>query len=358
MDENDVIKYMERGDTGNPFRYFCFDQKLTCYDFYEHFARQLVNYLQPEYNPYNQKEVKKFNFEYRWNININAASIENKYEDSISLNEGAVFKIYSFFYKLINSVPLFQLDVEIPPYVLIENNVTFGKKGHNSFNEKFVLSDNPILNNLAEYLSMFAIKYLIAHEIGHAFNGHSIYYNEVREMIKKPGKQLNQCYLDLQTMEIDADAFAATRIMEEAFVFYKSEKNKLHLTDKADILKMPIYAIHCLYYLFRDYRTWDEFHKEHPPAYIRESMSIGAAKETLNKHLLFFGDDFYIGDIAKLDECICIANKTSNDRFIEYVETFGRDAAKWTVMLSKNYINRVSHKIKSESRLPVEGLDY
>ena len=359
MDENEIIEYMKKGDTGNPFRYFIFNQKLTCYDFYENFAQQLVRNLQPEYNPYNHKEVKKLNFKYCWNINVNASSIENEYEDSITLNEGAVIKIYSFFYKLINSVPLFQLDVEIPPYVLIENNATFDKNGHNSFNEKFVLSDNPILNNLAEYLSMFSIKYLIAHEVGHAFNGHSIYYNQVRRMIQESsGSQLRQCYLDLQTMEMDADAFASTRIMEEAFLFYKSDINKLHLANKVDIFKMPIYAIHCLYYIFRDYRTWEEFCEEHPPAFVRESMSLGAAKATLDNHSILFGNDFYIGDIVKLDECICSAYKTSNDRFREYMKEFGRDAGKWAQMLSENYINRVSHKIKSESRLPLEGLDY
>ncbi|WP_349944479.1 hypothetical protein ABFV83_13225 [Lacrimispora sp. BS-2] len=359
MDENEIIEYMKKGDTGNPFKYFNFDQKLTCYDFYEDFARQLVGYLQPECNPYNYKKVKEFNFKYCWNINVNASSIENEYDDSITLNEGAVIKIYSFFYKLINSVSLFQLDVEIPPYILIEINSSFHKKAHSPFYEKFVLSDNSILNNLAEYLSMFSIKYLIAHEVGHAFGGHSIYYNHIPRMIKEStGSQLYQCYLDLQTMETDADTFASTRIMEEAFLFYKSDKNKLHLANKVDILKMPIYAIHCLHYIFRDYRTWKDFNKEHPPAFVRESMSLGAAKATLDNHSILFSDEFYIGDIAKLDDCICTAYKTSNDRFQEYVKTFGKEAGKWAQMLSENYKNRVSYKIKSESRLPVEGLDY
>lgn len=85
---------------------------------------------------------------------------------------------------------------------------------------------------------------------------------------------------------------------------------------------------------------------------------MGAAKAALESHGIYKTDDFFTSDIGKLDQMICYANKSNNDRFIDYVKTFGYDAAEWAELLKENYFERVSHIIKAESRLPIEGIDY
>lgn len=363
MEQKEIIEYILKGDTGNPFRFFNMDDISGCYRFYEKFARGIINELQPKNNPYNQKDIKQLDFTYKWDSRVNASALE-KENDIITVNEGTIIKIYSFFYRLINKCkPFPPLSGELKPYVLIENRITFDNKPQASISEELVLSDDPLRNSLAEFLSMFAIKWIIAHEIGHVYNGHTKYYLETKNKIKElsprgNSKELKQCYLDLQTMEMDADAFASTRIMEEAYVLHCKNKNLVNLQNPFDFLKLPIFAIHGVFYIFRDYRTKDSFNMEHPPTFIRESMSMASLKAVLENHEIYQTDEFFTGDIGKLDQMICHANGSNNDRFVDYVKTFCNDAAKWAELLKENYFKRVSHIIKAESRLPIEGLDY
>lgn len=364
MEHGHGIEYIQKGDTGNPFRFFNMNDISACYKFYEEFARGIINVLQPEINPYNQKDIKQLNFTYKWDNHVNAGALEREY-DIITVNEGTIIKIYGFFYRLVNRVsPFPPLAGELKPHVLIENRITFDNSQFPqiSISEELVLSDDPRRNNLAEFLSMFAIKWIIAHEIGHVYNGHTKYYLETRNKIKqldpiKDSEELKQCYLDLQTMEMDADTFASNRIMEEALALHDTCKS-LDLQNPLDFLKLPVFAIHGVFYIFRDYRTKDSFNREHPPTFIRESMSMGAAKAALESHGIYKTDDFFTSDIGKLDQMICYAYKSNNDRFIDYVKTFGYDAAEWAELLKENYFERVSHIIKAESRLPIEGIDY
>ena len=87
-------------------------------------------------------------------------------------------------------------------------------------------------------------------------------------------------------------------------------------------------------------------------------MAMGAAKGALENHGIYQTDELILSDIEKLDQMICCANKSNNDRFIEYVKTFGNDAVEWTDLLRENYFKKVARIIKAESRLPIEGLDY
>lgn len=365
MEQGRGIEYMLKGDTGNPFRFFNMKDISACYRFYEEFARGIINVLQPESNPYNQKDIKQLNFRYKWDDQVNAGALEREY-DQITVNEGTIIKIYGFFYRLVNRVsPFPPLSGELKPHVLIENKVTFDNPQFPqvSISDELVLSDDPRRNNLAEFLSMFAIKWIIAHEIGHVYNGHTKYYLEMKKKIAQlnPAKddaQIKQCYLDLQTMEMDADTFASNRIMEEALALYGTDKKLVSLENPSDFLKIPIFAIHGVFYLFRDYRTKNSFNISHPPAFVREAMAMGAAKAALESHKILKTDEFFTSDIGKLDQMICCANGSNNDRFLDYVKTFCNDAAEWAEMLNENYFKRVSHIIKPESRLPIEGLDY
>lgn len=344
MESGKGIKYILKGDTGNPFRFFNMKDISACYRFYEEFARGIINVLQPESNPYNQKDIKELNFTYTWNDQVNAGALEGEY-DKITVNEGTIMKIYGFFYRLVNRVsPFPPLSGELKPHVLIENKVTFDNPQfpHISISDELVLSDDPRRNNLAEFLSMFAIKWIIAHEIGHVYNGHTKYYLETRRKINQLNpindcEELKQCYLDLQTMEMDADTFASNRIIEEALALQNTCKSLVDLENPSDFLKLPIFAIHGVFYIFRNYRTKNSFNEEHPPTFIRESMSMGAAKAALESHGIYKTDNFFTSDIGKLDQMICYANGTNNDRFLDYVKAFCNDAAEWAELLNKNY---------------------
>lgn len=357
-----------KGKTGNAFSFFNLDDVSSCYKYYEEYANKLVKAMQPDKNPFHEKDIKGLDFAYLWKEDLNAGSCEDKTKDYVEINEGTIIKIYCLFYRLMTKkggvIPLSEI---VPPHIEIDNYVTYENKNTGEkIKYTLILSDSTVLNNIAEYMSMFAIKWIIAHEIGHAYNGHTNYYCKVRRRIKEIGipsednfKEFIQCFLDLQTMEMDADTFASSQIMTEAIFLYKAGLNrKLKIQNNIDVLKLPIFAIHGALYLMRDYNTLNTFFVEHPPAFVRESQAIGAAKATLESNHILFGDDFYIGDIGNLDNMISQSHDISNAAYIKYIEGFHKEAAEWAEMITNNYFNRISKIIKSESRMPVEGIDY
>lgn len=205
-----AMKIFETGNTRNEFQYFNIDNldyMNKVYDYYVKYAQSLIDMMSPENNIFNEKNIKELDFSYAWESRLNAGSHESGRRDIIRINEGTIMKIYAFFYTLMAKGKILGID-SVESTVLELNLIA-----HNDIEENIVvpmvLCGSEKRNNIAEYMARFAIEFLVGHEIGHAFNGHTKYYSTILKNIEKEHdeKEREQLFLDLQTLEVDADAF-------------------------------------------------------------------------------------------------------------------------------------------------------
>lgn len=359
----DNIKYFEKGNTMNEFRYN-FENPNACYDYYQTFTNSLIEYLQPKNNQFNLKSIKQLSFNYLWDDSVNAGSCELKELDIIRVNEGTILKLYNLFYKLNTRKNIIELSSEAKPCTEINTRIFY--KNHESddkeIESEMVFSDDIISNNIAEYMAMFAIKWIIAHEIGHAFNGHTRYYLEVRNKIQNENneEEKEKLFLDLQTMEDDADTFAVNRIIDVVMDLYrKNDKILKLLKNEKDLLKLVIFSIHGVFYMFRERDLYGCIKREHPPTFIRECLVLGSMRECLLKNYKFKIDDNYIADdVGKIENLICAVEGKRNEDYISYITNFYPQINEHIAKIQSNFKNNIIHKIKNESRLPLEGIHY
>lgn len=93
---------------------------------------------------------------------------------------------------------------------------------------------------LSLYVALLAIYFVFLHEVGHIVNGHTrlmndLYMNSEFYMRMKKSNNSMQYYLDRRTLEMDADAMAATRSIDNVLILYEQ--------DKARLEDMQIYSI-------------------------------------------------------------------------------------------------------------------
>ncbi|WP_018306941.1 hypothetical protein [Desulfitobacterium hafniense] len=230
---------------------------------------------------------------------------------------------------------------------------------------QIIFSDNVILNNISEYMAMCAIKFLIAHEIGHIFNGHTKYYKDVRNQIKRieenGGKdltKLNQLYLDLQTMEMDADAFAICRLIDEVIdLFITKDKILELLKTPSDVIKLLIYAIHGIFYLCKDTDQVNYMKKEHPPSLIRESLIYEAMIGYFSKKYNLDVSAVLANNLGTIDRHFYYVDNASNSQFMKYLDEFAEEADTYAEKIMNNYWEKVSLILEADARLPIEKKD-
>ena len=94
--------------------------------------------------------------------------------------------MYGLFYKLNTRKEIIELSSKTKLCTEINTKIIYesDKSDNKQMDIDIAFSDDKISNNIAEYITMFAIKWIIAHEVGHAFNGHTAYYSEVRKKIQ------------------------------------------------------------------------------------------------------------------------------------------------------------------------------
>ena len=80
---------------------------------------------------------------------------------------------YAFFYQWVNESGVFEIGEDIVEAIHINLTEHFME---DEFSERISMSTSLRKNNIAEYLAKFAIEIIVAHEIGHLYNGHTEYY--------------------------------------------------------------------------------------------------------------------------------------------------------------------------------------
>ena len=244
-------------------------------------------------NP-NKKYNSEIKFDYYFvnNDTMNASVSHKNNIDYLYMNVGTMRIIYTYFYNIFAQSNTFD-NIGIP---LEEINKKIN--GGFDFKEKQLLFDGmPKCNDrrtIAELVSLFAVRYLSCHELGHLLNGHVFYLKEKTgsfEMAMAMGNENNGLTpLNRRTLEMDADAFAASQGIINIIEIFKQKKE---FDFFMDIIKNPIilfelwaFAIHSLFLLFEKFYGPVEYSVIglYLPFEARETLNLSSANSALNYH--------------------------------------------------------------------------
>ena len=196
--------------------------------------------------------------------------------------------------------------------------------------------------NVKKILFMHALYCMMWHEIAHIYKGHL----QLLDSWEKEGTR-KEHRLDIQTLEWDADAFAATKEAE----FIKLCRNEILPNDKTDFAtKMICGAIHGMIYWQRTSRDFEEMEaKEHPPYLFREVAILSSISELLgNKEDIL---QYIVGYENAFNRVLNVPNELVKKYFDEAVQ-------------ENNYLSNISgrwHELKKEltkySLFPLDDIE-
>lgn len=221
---------------------FYIDIKNRAMDIYE----QYQGLVQEAFK--NENDTAKFSLKFRLNEDseLGGKAWSFNYLDNIQLNIGVIDNFFDYFYGFteMQTVDLLKkLCVDDDGDVSYEF-IKFDDNGNAN------LFDSKVIDyKLAGLLTIFVSRFIITHELGHLFNGHCEYLNSkaensvqyismFEEDISK--NKLNISPLDFRTLEMDADAFAATDNFRYLILLYENFED---LVDK-DLNIKPLELFH------------------------------------------------------------------------------------------------------------------
>lgn len=228
------------------------------------------------------------------------------------LTEGTLLRIYEFFYKL-------NICINICNYNFSCDKLDYSKLqlvSSDALNRKITVElcicKNPKINAIAEYMAMFATKFVILHEYGHYLNGHcgyslsqgrnnfNFHLNDKLDISLSP--------LQSQALEVDADCYAACFLLAEVEKLYAHNDYIFSLVgDKLDVYKLfsaGIQGVCCLMDI--DNKTTNT----HPLALARGVLCIdGACRQIANR--------IYRDEMFKTIAEVCNFSNTMNNKSIE-----------------------------------------
>ena len=309
-----------------PFSFFNkIDSPIVIFDYYQ---KYICDWLKKEIEE-NKLNVD-FKVEYLKNECVDAACCFNGKELKLVIFEGTILKIH----KIASVLGCVYETVKTKNKAVDQPITDFFVDYGDAFKTSIIVSDFADNNIITDYISMIAIKIIIAHEIGHLVNGHIQYLREhgdeninflMANTVSKTDKKT------LQVMEVDADHYAALYLFSVIQNELISDENlNSILLNQDQIYTLIGSAIQTVFYLIgikNDYwKTEHPLHFTHPPALTRLSMFLCCLEWRLGKEhkkeykqilqgvivaqkniYAYFGTDFldgnqFVRDIAGIDK--------------------------------------------------------
>lgn len=177
-----------------------------------------------------------------------------------------------------------------------EKNVVYTGKYtfENNKHELIFSAQDKIVDSCREKLSSFvalmAIRFIVTHEIGHIVNGHTrlmrdMYMNSKIDMCMEKSNNNVQYCLDRRTLEMDADAAAATHSIDNIVMLYERYKNMLEdmwIFNIEDLLELWGFSVACVFLIFElQVNTSYDLKSYYLPNDARYLLAIDAARQTL-----------------------------------------------------------------------------
>lgn len=256
------------------YSWFDSEGNAVCYECYKNFAESYLAKLNLKCN---------IKFDYIRNNSINCViNTSNLQTIHIDMTEATLLKVYEFFYD-------------------VNSKVKFIDTKDSNINEKFTsiiksldeqkreligvmtITDNKNRNMLAEYMSMFAVKFIILHEIGHLIHGHCKYASTINKksymFYMNRGYEFIENSLEAKALEMDADSFAACALLDEIIdMIQKNDEIFSVLNNCKDIYGLYAIAIQGVFHLFEE--NWENVttSNTHPNAILRGIMCVEGAR--------------------------------------------------------------------------------
>lgn len=287
---------------------------IIVYDLYKKYAE---SYL------ITKGSQKLLAFDYIRSPYIDAViNTEDNKKMKLYVTEGTLLRIYEFFYNL-------NLCTDICHYKFTyskENNTGIKLISTDEANREipviFHINADSRANSIAEYMSMFAVKFVVLHELGHYLNGHCGYSRSVNQnkFTFHLNESINTSLSSMQSkaLEVDADSYAACFLLQEMEGLIKNDDYLLSLVEgKIDIYKLfaaGIQGVCCLMGID------NKISNTHPKPFLRACLCIDGACRLIN-------DNYYKDEMFKTIANVCNFSNTLNnidkDKFISHIMSYG-----------------------------------
>lgn len=354
--------------------FFYKDIKSRAQDIYEQYK-----YLMKELFKMDSNSVEcQLKFNIKDDSKLGGKAWCEKNIDNIQINRGVIDNFFDYFYDLTKSRTKdflntfsslsYENEIEEVSYegIVYDNNM------------KAKIIDSRVIDlKLSGLLNIFVTRFILTHELGHLLNGHCRYLNSRRfgsmQYIPIFYNGINEntsdiSALDWRTLEMDADAFAATDNFRNLVLLY----NKFE--DKVDS-KLNIKPIDLFYwwafairsnFLLMQHLCNDNYYKHdmrHLPSVARWSLIISSIDELIDRqeYLISYRNSDSKEKILKT----IIEGSTYAENYFNQIRSTEYNWIK-EVMENKDYneyvteINANWENIKSElinfSRLPLHGV--
>ncbi len=260
--------------------------EINCYSYYKQYVQCINNIVR--YESFSQYKYRKLNFQFINRFDVNGCAFLKNGEDYIYINEGALFKVYSTFNELVingafSDYTYIKQIVNSQVYLnnedITEQQFTFNIP--TDFNAKL----------LAEYLSMFAMKFIALHELGHHINGHLLYL-ENQYGINILDTKLNDKKIPnllIKTLEMDADAFAISQLVREFkdIILNDNELSALPMPNEIKI-GILIFSLHILFIILEEESKSENNSDKYMPRKMRYMHNLSCLTTNLEIQLIFF----------------------------------------------------------------------
>ena len=249
------------------------DQRI--FDYYKKYTEEKITLLnKSRFINENYRNKYEFKFKYLKLFKINGAVDNYNNIDFLEINEGLIDRSCELAYKIVSFFPDLKNFNNIPErYFGVRNTLHMDGNSYNIDNYIPTKDEDKII---AEYMAMFAIKFVILHEMGHLYNGHVEYLKKKLNI-----KKLAECKdensiseLDNRTIEMDADAFAISMLVRE-IIDYKNQYDELYkvLDNENKIYTILAYGINIIFLLMEeDYG--DKYSSKYLPLIYRRILAI------------------------------------------------------------------------------------
>lgn len=292
--------------------------------------------------------------------------------DNIQINKGVIDNFFDYFYDFTKKISEdffktlgYGMEIEEVSYEgIIWDNT-----------EKFRAIDSKVIDlNLAVLLDIFVARFILTHELGHLLNGHCRYLNSKYDgsiqyipmfYNETDGKSSDISALDLRTLEMDADAFAATDNFKNLVLLYNKFEEQVdsNLNIKPiDLFYWWSFAIRSNFLLMQNILNDTEYKENmtHLPSVARWNLIIASIDTIISSGI--YKINYRNGDseekiINKILQGCIYAEKYFNGRFLTECNWIteieeNKDYNKYITEIKSNWEN-ISRKLRCFARLPL-----
>lgn len=295
--------------------------------------------------------------------------------DNIQINKGVIDNFFDYFYNLTKKCS--EDFLSMSPFLVGEiesEEVSYEGIIYDNNRKAKIIDSKAIDLSLASLLNIFVARFILTHELGHLLNGHCryvnskkcgsvqyipIFYNDI------DGNTSAISPLDWRTLEMDADAFAATDNFRNLVLLYNKFEGKIDSKlniQPIDLFYWWSFAIRSNFLLMQSILNDNDYKQDmtYLPSVARWSLIIASIDEIINSDM--YKINYRSGDSKKKIMKVVIegsiyAEKYFNEKFLteyNWIKEIkeNKDYYKYVTEINMNW-EKIGRELVCFSRLPL-----